>query len=82
MNNKKFGAITSSTNPEEIATRVKGFVLTMSSIIIFLASRWFHIELTAQDIASGATQVGAVAGAVWMIYGFVMFVLAKLFKKS
>lgn len=80
MNKNKYGAITSSTDPEEIATRVKGIVLTLSSIIILVASLLFHITLTPVDITTWATEIGMVAGAVTTIYGFVMWGLAKIFK--
>lgn len=79
---KKFGAITSSTNPEEIATRVKGIVLSLSSLIIGGAAILFHITLLPTDIAMWATQLGAVAGAIATIYGFIMWLLALIFKNK
>lgn len=78
---KKFGAITSSVNPEDVATRVKGIVLTLSSIIILIAASVFHITLTATDILTLAGSVGAVAGAITTLYGAFMWVLVYFFKK-
>lgn len=78
---KKFGAITSSTNPEEVATRVKGIVLALSSIIILVAGQLFHLTLTSNDIVSLATELGAVSGAVITVYGFVMWLLTLVFKQ-
>lgn len=77
---KKYGAITSSQNPDQIATRVKGIVLALSSIIILVAGQLFHITLSANDVVSYATELGAVAGAVTTLYGFGMWIMATLFK--
>jgi len=80
--NKKFGAITSSTNSDEIANRIKGLTLTCSALITYFAAKFFGLNLTAGDIASLATQLGVVAGAVWTLYGFGMSVWAFFFKKT
>ena len=81
MTEKKFGAITSSVNAEDISNRVKGFTLAMSSIIILVAVKLFGIQLQAQDVASLASELGAVSGAVWVIYGFGMKAWSYFFKK-
>lgn len=82
MDNRKFGSITSSQNPEEIATRVKGIVLAMSSIIILVAGQFFNVHLSANDVISMATELGAVAGAVTTLYGAGLWLLAKFFKTA
>lgn len=79
---RKFGAITSSTNPEEIATKVKGIVLGLSAVIILVASQLFHITLTTNDIVTLSTDIGMVAGAVVFVYGSVMHLLAIVFKRT
>lgn len=79
---KKFGAITSSVNPDEIATRVKGIVLALSSLIIAGAAIVFHVTLLPTDILTWATQLGAVAGAITTIYGFIMWLLSLIFKNK
>lgn len=79
---RKYGALTSSQNPEEIATRVKGIVLALSSVIILLSARFFHITLTAGDVVALATQFGAVAGAITTIYGAGMWLIARFFKTA
>lgn len=80
--NRKFGAISSSTNPTEIATRVKGIVLALSSVIILVASQFFNITLTSNDIITFASELGAVAGAITTLYGAGMWLLSKIFKKD
>jgi hypothetical protein len=79
--NKRFGAITSSQNPEEIANTIKGMILAFSSIIILLGTQFFHLTLTANDVSSLATEVGTAAGAIWFLYGLGLKVLAYFFKQ-
>jgi hypothetical protein len=80
MNQKKFGAITSSQDPEQVANTVKGLVLSFSAIIILLAQQFFHLSLSANDVASFATEASVAAGAVWTLYGLVMKLLVLVFK--
>lgn len=80
--NKKFGIISSSQNPEEIANKVKGLVLLFSSLVILIAGKFFHLSLTANDITSLATDLGVITGAVWTVYGTVLHLLAIIFKKE
>lgn len=65
----------SSQDPTQVANKVRGAILVASSIIIFLAAAFFHVTLSANDVVSAATEIGAVAGAVWTIYGFILHVV-------
>ncbi len=73
---KKFGALTSSQDPEQIATKVKGIILAASSIIIFLAAHFFGITLNANDIISLSTEISGIVGLTVAIYGSVLHVIA------
>ena len=64
--------LSSSQDASQVANKVKGVILVASSFIIMGAAWVFHITLTASDIVSLATEIGAVAGAVWAIYGAVL----------
>lgn len=77
---KKYGALTSSQNPEEIANKVKGLVLVSSSVVIFLASKLFGIELTVNDMTDVATSLGATGGAMWAVYGGILHLIAWFYK--
>lgn len=79
---RKFGAITSSQNPEEIATKVKGIVLMFSAIIPFIAARFFGVTLSANDVVSLSTEIGAMAGLMATIYGTGLHILALIFKTA
>ena len=79
--NRKFGAITSSVNPDDIAMRVKGVVLAFSSIIIIVAAQVFHVTLSANDVISLGGELGAIAGAMATLYGAGLWILTKMFKQ-
>ena len=79
---KKYGSLTSSQNPNEIANKVKGAILLFSSIIIYIAAKVFGLTLSANDVISLATEIGAVSGAVWAIYGSALHLIAVFYKKD
>lgn len=79
---KKFGALSSTENPDQIANRVKGAILAASSVIIFLAGFFLHIQLNANDVIQIASELGAVAGAIWTVYGFILWVVASIAQKK
>lgn len=70
MKDKKLaGWAASSSNPEEVSNRVKGIILALSSIIIFLGTNLFGINLSPQDVVDLAGQLGVVAGFIWGLWG-------------
>lgn len=77
---KKFGSLTSSQDPNEIANKVKGIVLMSSSVAIFVAARFIGIALTADDMVSLATEVSGIAGAVWAIYGSILHLITWFYQ--
>ena len=66
------GIIASSQDPSQVSNTVKGLVLGFSAIIILVAQQFFHLALTATDVASLAEEAGIAAGAIWTIWGLVM----------
>lgn len=71
MNNIKTW-LQSSQDSTQIANTVKGTILAISSIIVYLFSVWFHVTLSATDIVNLATEIGAMAGALWAVWGILM----------
>ena len=69
MEKRLAGWAASSQDPAEVSNKIRGTILALSSVIIFLAAQFFQITLTANDIVTLATQIGAIAGLVWGIYG-------------
>lgn len=68
----------SSQDPTQVSNTVKGVILSLSSIIVFVAAQVFHITLTADNILALATEVGSLAGILWMLYGLIMKVTVKV----
>lgn len=67
--NRRFGAFSSSENPDELANRVKAVILGLSTIIIFIVTHLFHITFTADDVVTLATGVSGMVSAIWLAYG-------------
>src|ERR1035437_5073315 len=72
----------SSVDATQVSSRVTGIVVAGSSIIIFFAARFFHIQLEANDIVQLATEAGAVAGAIWTLKGIIIWLMTKFGKQS
>lgn len=64
--------LSSSADPTQVSNTVRGAVLAASAVIIFVAAQIFHITLTANDVIAIGTELGALAGAIWFIYGLLM----------
>lgn len=71
---KRFGALSSSTDPNKIANTVSGIVLSLSALIIYIAGQ-FGVPIAEGDIGELATGLGATAGGLWTLYGLIMKVV-------
>lgn len=65
------GMLASSSDPsgETLSKTVEGVIIGASSLIIFAGLHFFNITVTANDVATLATEVGAIAGAIVTLYG-------------
>lgn len=72
----------SSVDPSQVSARVQGIVLALSSIIILITGKIFHITLTPDDVLSLASQVGGVAGAIWTVKGAIIWIMTKFGKRT
>ena len=77
MKQPLLGAVASSVDPTEISNRVKGIVLGLSGVIIFIAGNFFNINLQPADIVDLATQLAMIAGAIWTIWGGILALIRK-----
>lgn len=68
----------SSQDPTQVSNTVRGAVLSASAVIIFVATQFFHIQLSANDVISLATECGGLAGALWFFYGLLMKGVVKM----
>ena len=81
MQNKKFGSLSSSTDPQSLSATVSGAILSFSVIIIFLAQHWFNITIGDAQVSMLAEQVGAAVGALWFLFGVVRKVVVAIQQK-
>ncbi len=67
---RKFGALSSSEDPQKLADTVKGAILAFSALIMVLGSK-FGLPLTQNGIAMFAEQIGLSIGSLWFLFGLV-----------
>lgn len=80
-NEYRAGWLQSSMNPEEVSNTVRGAVLALSGTLILVA-KVFDFPLTESDVVTLSAQLGAGAGAVWLVYGLVMKIIMWLGTKK
>jgi alanine-alpha-ketoisovalerate/valine-pyruvate aminotransferase len=80
MQNKKFGAFSSSDDPQKLADTVKSFILALASVIIILG-RQFGWEITQENIVLVAGQLGLAVSSIWFIFGLVKKVVVHFTQK-
>jgi hypothetical protein len=71
----------SSQDATQVSNTVKGFVVALSSIIILVASQYFHVNLNATDVVSFATEAGTAIGFIWFLFGLLLKGVHFLAKK-
>ncbi len=67
---RKFGALSSSVNPQQLSATVTGGIVALSSLIIVVA-HFVGIPLVSSQIADFAQQAGISVGFLVMVFGAV-----------
>jgi hypothetical protein len=68
--NKKFGAFSSSADPEKLGKTVQGVIMAFSGIIIFVLSH-FGIDVTELELNNQAANIGLIISEILIAYGAV-----------
>lgn len=79
MDNRKFGALSSSEDPARLADTVKGLIMAFSALIMVVGTK-MGFPLTDSNIAIGAEQIGLSIGSLWFLYGLVKKVIVRFAK--
>ena len=82
--NKKFGSFSSSIDPQKLSATVEGAIMTVSSLIIFVAA-WKGIQVDQNQILAFAQNAGATAAAFgtaiglgYSLFGILRKIVVKL----
>lgn len=82
ITNRKFGALSSSINPEQLSATVSGAILSVAGLIVF-GAHYLGFPLADNQVSDFAQQAGISIGFLWMCFGlvrkFVVFVHQKFF---
>lgn len=78
--NRKFGALSSSTDPSKISTSVSGGMIGISVLIIW-GAKYLGLEVTSDQISSLAIQLGGAVSTVMVIFGIVRKVIVAVQQK-
>ncbi len=78
---KKFGAFSSSEDPEKLASTVKGLIVGGATLIIFLASK-FGFEISTEQVTQIAIDAGMIVSTIWTLYGLLKKVIVRFTKKT
>lgn len=80
---KKYGALSSSYNPQELAMRVKGAMLSVTTIVVFIAAHFGMTILPAEwsKLAENISNFMMVSGQLYslgmIIFGQIRAMLVK-----
>ncbi len=78
---RKFGSLSSSANPEELANTVRGAILAVAGVIVYFATNVLGIKISMEDVATFAAGAAAVAGGVWTCYGLILKIVVAFAKR-
>lgn len=80
MQNRKFGALSSSVNPDQLSATVSGGILAFSGLII-LAGHYLGISLADGQVAQFAQQAGISVGFLWALFGVIRKIVVSIQQK-
>jgi acyl-CoA hydrolase len=78
MNTIKYRGIlasSSDTSGQTLSSTVQGIVVVLSAIVPMLALQFFHVTISATDISTLVTEIGALIGVVLTIRGLILKVI-------
>lgn len=67
---KRYGALSSSIDPQQLSTMVSGAILTAGALIIGVLG-YFGVPFTDTQVGELATNLGVAAGSLWFLYGLI-----------
>lgn len=77
QDNRKFGAITSSVDPEKIALTVSGLMISSASIIVIVLGH-LGFPVSVEQVTNFAGALGTTIGFIVTVYGLIRKLLVKI----
>ena len=77
MINKRFGSLSSSENPSELAATVKAAILAISSLVIMVSSK-YGLGITQDTMIEIATQLGLAISSIYFLFGILRKIIIKI----
>jgi len=81
MENRKFGSLSSSEDPEKLAATVKAAILALASLIIMFGN-YLGVQITQDEMVQVATQLSLAVSSVWFVWGLLRKVVVHFTKRS
>ncbi len=75
-NNPRFGALSSSVNPQELAASVQGGITAVAALIVLVLGM-FGVPVAEAEITQIAAQAGTAVGAIWALFGLVRKIVVR-----
>lgn len=80
MEKRRFGALSSITDPESLSATVSGAILMFSGLIV-LAGHLLGFSIADGQIGQFAQQAGTSVGFLWMCFGLVRKIVVSIQQK-
>lgn len=72
----------SSSDSTKVSKTITGIVVSATSFVVLLAGLSLHIQISAGDVLTFATELGTVGGFVWGLSGFLLKMIHWLAKSK
>lgn len=81
MDNRKFGAFSSSEDPQKLGDTIKALIIAASVGIIFIGHA-LGFEIGTESITQFAMAAGTAVSSVWFIFGVLKKIIVAVTKRS
>lgn len=78
--NKRFGALSSSEDPQKLAASVTGSIVACASLIVFFAGH-LGFSVNVEQVTNFAGLLGTAAGAIWAVFGVIRKIVIAVQQK-
>lgn len=77
---RKYGALSSSTNPDQLAATITGLIISFASLIVLFAGH-LGFSLTIEQVTTYAGELGTGIGAIWTVFGILRKITVAIYNR-